>query len=804
MTNSPVSHLTGGESEGESVLAMVDTQGFHSNPALQVTDMAYRKVRAGHGSHRVRDLENEELHTASLELEWDMEKELEEPGLDRFQLECMEHQPVSSSSGGGMDPDLEPIQPSVSPHGRFERLQEDPNYVSHFSRSVPKGQRRNGTCLAKYLLAGVGVFALGLLIGRYAFSKEQVKVEPSADTDVLEKIVQGITAEKIQALQRDFDSLSDLTEESKVRYIAQRWEELGLKDVQVTNHTALLSYPGPALSTITDLSSNQCYLPSGVRCDQPFTSTTEPFAFAAYSAVGNLVAEVVDIQYGSPGDLRRVQASANVTNKIALLKLGQSPLLYKLSLLAEVGFGGCLLYVDPCDAPFGNKTFGVTLNPGGNPFFRDDASTAGRDSRHNLTSLLVQPISASLVKMLLSAPAMGQGRPCVPMAMPSASARKLINLTIENQASFKTVHNVIGYLKGKTNPDRYVLVGSRHGSWYKGALADWGKGSAVMTQIIASMTAQSRAGWQPDRTIVFCSWGGTSLGNIGSFEWGKENAVVLQSRAVAYVSLHNPVRASGSLQAIASPSLQQLAAETQKRHSMSCSRGGGCPGPNVSSLQTPGDSSFFSSQLAVPTVEFTYSEFPKTERAFFLTEAFFPPESLLRETLDPAFKLHETIAKITAEAILRLATDPVLPFYPLDIALDVQNKLKDDPLSRPDLLNVAASLRDNSAFFQSEVMRPANDPKERDPAHVRMLNDVLRDLEKSFLIPNPPLGFYRNILYCLSRQTPRFSILKDALEVPWHSSINQSLTLVTSAISSADKLVESGLDLFENENDIPQ
>ncbi|XP_026130493.1 inactive N-acetylated-alpha-linked acidic dipeptidase-like protein 2 [Carassius auratus] len=247
----------------------------------------------------------------------------------------------------------------------------------------------------------------------------------------------------------------------------------------------------------------------------------------------------------------------------------------------------------------------------------------------------------------------------------------------------------------------------------------------------------------------------------------------------------------------------QNEAQNVTRHSTSCSRGSGCPGPNVSSLQTSGDLSFFSS-LAVPTVEFTYSEYPKTERAFFLTEAFFPPESLLRETLDPAFKLHETIAKITAEAILRLATDPVLPFYPLDIALDVQNKLKDDPLCRQDLLNVAASLRDNSAFFQSEVMRPANDPKERDPAHVRMLNDVLRDLEKSFLIPNPPLGFYRNILYCLSRQSPRFSILKDALEVPWHNSVNQSLTLVTSAISSADKLIESGLDLFENENDIPQ
>lgn len=31
---------------------------------------------------------------------------------------------------------------------------------------------------------------------------------------------------------------------------------------------------------------------------------------------------------------------------------------------------------------------------------------------------------------------------------------------------------------------------------------------------------------------------------------------------------------------------------------------------------------------------------------------------------------------MTAEAMHRLVSDPVLPFYPLDIALDVQNKLK--------------------------------------------------------------------------------------------------------------------------------
>lgn len=59
------------------------------------------------------------------------------------------------------------------------------------------------------------------------------------------------------------------------------------------------------------------------------------------------------------------------------------------------------------------------------------------------------------------------------------------------------------------------------------------------------------------------------------------------------------------------------------------------------------------------------------------------------------------------------------------------------------LRSAATSLRNSAAFFQSEMMRPANDPKERDPAHVRMLNDVLRDLEKSFISSQSAPGVYR-------------------------------------------------------------
>lgn len=66
----------------------------------------------------------------------------------------------------------------------------------------------------------------------------------------------------------------------------------------------------------------------------------------------------------------------------------------------------------------------------------------------------------------------------------------------------------------------------------------------------------------------------------------------------------------------------------------------------------------------------------------------------------------------------------------------------------PQLLAVAARLRDTAELFQSDEMRPANDPEERAPVRVRMLNDVLQGLEKSFLLHQAPPGFYRYSTPC--------------------------------------------------------
>lgn len=65
---------------------------------------------------------------------------------------------------------------------------------------------------------------------------------------------------------------------------------MGLTDVRLSNHTVLLSLPGSTPNTITDRSSHQCFLPSGIPCDQRGASELprRQLSYAAYSAVGSL------------------------------------------------------------------------------------------------------------------------------------------------------------------------------------------------------------------------------------------------------------------------------------------------------------------------------------------------------------------------------------------------------------------------------------------------------------------------------------------------------------------------------------
>lgn len=69
--------------------------------------------------------------------------------------------------------------------------------------------------------------------------------------------------------------------------------------------------------------------------------------------------------------------------------------------------------------------------------------------------------------------------------------------------------------------DRYIIIGSSHYTLFEENNKTWASGAAIMTSIISSIISKMKSGWRPQRTIIFCSWGGAPFGNIGSYKWGK-------------------------------------------------------------------------------------------------------------------------------------------------------------------------------------------------------------------------------------------------------------------------------------------
>ncbi|XP_031232306.1 inactive N-acetylated-alpha-linked acidic dipeptidase-like protein 2 isoform X2 [Mastomys coucha] len=732
------------------------------NTSLQGKKMAYQKVKAdlrtsGHSQY----LDNDDLQATALDLEWDMEKELEEPGFDQFQPDNAEHQNLGHSET--LDLRLDSIQPAMSPKGRFQRLQEESDCVTHYTRSAPKSNHCNFCYMLKMLCIATALFIFGIIIGYYAHTNcsSDASLPGTNNPQLYQEILKTIKAEDIKKSFRNLLQLSDSEDDMEIsKKIKNHWIELGLEDAQFINYSVLLDVPGPSPGTITVSSTGQCFYPDGQPCREEARrghSQDLFFSYAAYSAKGTLQADVIDVSYGTVDDLKRITKLKNTTNQIALLKLGKLPLLYKISLLERAGFGGALLYIDPCDVPesavIRSEPFMVTLNPGGDP------STPGYPSHEKRT----------------------------------------VSLQVQTVTKFKTVSNVVGYLRGLTSPDRYIIVGSSHraGHSYKGQ--EWASSTAAITAFIEALMLRVKKGWRPERTIVFCSWGGTPWGKIGSYEWGEDFVKILQKNAVAYISFHSPIQGNSSLYPVASPSLQQLVVEKIK---FNCMRRAQCLGANVSSVQIQGDADYFINHLGVPTVQFAYEDIKTLEGPSFLAEAIFPKHAAKIEELDPSFNLHEVITKLSGEVILQIASEPVLPFNALDIALGVQNSLKGNQPNVPSLLSLASRLRDSAELFQSDEMRPANDPKERAPSRVRMLNDILQDLEKNFLVPWVPPGFYRNILYHLDEKTSQFSILKEAWEhcspQTSNETLQEALSNVLNSINSAHISFKAGLDLFES------
>jgi N-acetylated-alpha-linked acidic dipeptidase len=257
-----------------------------------------------------------------------------------------------------------------------------------------------------------------------------------------------------------------------------------------------------------------------------------------------------------------------------------------------------------------------------------------------------------------------------------------LHLVTEADVVETKIHNVIGTIPGLI-PDEVVILGTHRDSWATGA-GDPGSGSAALNEVVRSFGVALRHGWRPLRTIVFASFEGEEIGQVGSSSWILDHSKWVKASVVAYLNV--VVAAAGSrFKVKASPLLYRAVhAATQ----IVTSPNQTVAGQSVrdvwgGAIGTPGggDAISFQGIPCVSSVDFSFSQ--GIEDGAFPYHTGFDTFEWMEQVGDPGWKYHVTSAKIWSIMAAYLTESAVLNTSVADYASALQKWL--DELCSSDL-----------------------------------------------------------------------------------------------------------------------
>ncbi|KAH8030205.1 hypothetical protein HPB51_006637 [Rhipicephalus microplus] len=490
-----------------------------------------------------------------------------------------QYRPYRDEDNGG---DSEPMTwPDHEPTGAvqiYEKTTEDIRVVSH----------RN------LVIGGLGIALLGvlagLLVGYFAHTEHSgcvrgksvaIHAVYDADPSIRARLLGLIKAEGIN---RTAGQLLELrTDPEIVELLQKRWKDQGLEAVQLHTYEVLLSFPDSSRpNRLRHFASGSDK--EGAVLDL-FTEDHRPYV--AYCTdngairgplvyAGRLHSTDVDWLHGS---------NVTLEGSVLLVRLGTEPLGQQLAMAQRAGARAVLLYPDPREfrplpPSYPEEQEGSTawwwLPPDGShsasplgPLLGDPQTpgypavvSAHRLPREQVYLPMVpaQTISASVAEILLrhlGGPPMtvdmqgslgGEGN----ASLGAGPGPVEVELQLHNMLRNQSVFDLVGYVRGRVEPDRYVLVGAGRDAWGD---SDIGSTALLLELSAAFGTLLKAEGWRPRRTVIFCSWAAEEFQSVGVVEWLEENLKLLHGRVVAYIDLGQPVLGSTSLSVAASPLL---------------------------------------------------------------------------------------------------------------------------------------------------------------------------------------------------------------------------------------------------------
>ncbi|KAL1425630.1 hypothetical protein MTO96_019052 [Rhipicephalus appendiculatus] len=704
-----------------------------------------------------------------------------------------QYRPYRDEDNGG---DSEPMTwPDHEPTGAvqiYEKTTEDIRVVSH----------RN------LVIGGLGIALLGvlagLLVGYFAHTEHSgcvrgksvaIHAVYDADPSIRARLLSLIKAEGISRTAGEL--LEVRTDPEIVELLQKHWKDQGLEAVQLHKYEVLLSFPDSSrpnrLRHFADASDA-----AGATVDL-FTEDHRPYvAYCTANAPirgplvygGRLHSTDVDwlhvLLYPDPREFRPLPPGYPTEQD-----------------------GSKAWWWLPPDGSHSASPLGPLLGDPQTPGYPavESAHRLPREQVY-LPTVPAQTISASVAEILLR----HLGGPPLKVEMQGSLGGEgnaslgagpgpvEVELQLHNMLRNQSVFDLVGYVRGRVEPDRYVLVGAGRDAWGD---SDIGSTALLLELSAAFGTLLKEDGWRPRRTVIFCSWAAEEFQSVGVVEWLEENLKLLHGRVVAYIDLGQPVLGSASLSVAASPLLyhavfnatrqvptggegspsvyRQWVATFPKHRNASRllfppMAGSAAPAhleegeewddfsvepldlltnyrhaamlpvrPAVRAMDVEGSYAAFFSQAGIPVVQMSYVDDilqKMSQVAFPRKHTQYDRFSLFREHVDPELRAHATVAAVAGELLRTLADSLFLPFNLFDYAqllkdLCISLHLHPHGLDLGPLDAAVQNFSDAAYNFHSRQ----NGLDTSDPMAIRMVNDQLLLLERVFLDPR---GLPRN------------------------------------------------------------
>jgi N-acetylated-alpha-linked acidic dipeptidase len=345
-------------------------------------------------------------------------------------------------------------------------------------------------------------------------------------------------------------------------YILAKFKAWGLQ-ASIEEFQALMPYPTERVVELVAPERYAARLKEPVVPDDPDSGDADQLpTFNAYSADGDVTAEVVYVNYGTPEDYEQLaKLHVDVKGKIVLARYGRSWRGIKPKVAWEHGAVGCIIYSDPRDDGFyqgdvyadgawrpGNgvqrgSVMDMPVHPG-DPLTPGTASEPGtaaidRATSKTILKIPVLPISYEdalpLLKNLKGPVAPETWRGALPATYHLGPGPSRVHLKLAFEWRTRPLYNVVARINGSEFPDQWIIHGNHHDAWVNGA-SDPTSGNVALMETARGLSELLKRGWKPRRTIVIASWDGEEWGLLGSTEWVEKHQQELSKKAVAYIN----------------------------------------------------------------------------------------------------------------------------------------------------------------------------------------------------------------------------------------------------------------------------